>query len=277
MPSLLAPLLVSLVCTAAPDGGVLPVKRSHQVKWLPDTPGQAFRARVDVETFAVPEQQDHAVESLALTLPDGGTTPALERINDALYQPLHVDRGDARPSLAALAQGQAPLYADLESRLARQEFGGTQNVTVTLPFARGPFLLATVCVDFVGAYPSVNCDEFRWRVDTGATWSWEDAIARPKHAALQKLCRERLAAEAKAERARLQKEHREPWDAALEIRCEPADLRDMTPRSDGSLYFTVFRGPHASGNYQFGFQLTAKELKALADPQGPFGPAGRAR
>ena len=150
--------------------------------------------------------------------------------------------------------------------------GIEQNVTVALPLARGPFLQATVCLDLVGAYPSVNCDDFRFRVDTGATWSWEDAIARPKHAALQALCRERLAAEAKAERARLAKEHLEPWDRALEIHCEPADLRDLTPRPDGSLSFTVFRGPHASGNQEFGFQLSAKELKAWADPQGPFGP-----
>ncbi|MFO0598802.1 MAG: hypothetical protein U0228_26080 [Myxococcaceae bacterium] len=248
---MLAFLLLTL--SSVPDGGVV-VTRSHDVRWVAT---QQFRARVDVERLST-AQRTATVEVLSVTSADGGTTPALERINEAL----------------ASFSG-SDVLGDVESSLARGVSDGTQGITVSLPVVRGPFLWATICVDFVGPYPSLTCDDLRFRTDTGEKWSWEEAIARKRHAALRSECKTRLARAARAERARVSAEppDEEWWAGALAVRCEPDDLRDFALTPDGGLRFTVFRGPHVSGNFSFGFTLEARELPAWVDPRGPLAKA----
>lgn len=162
----------------------------------------------------------------------------------------------------------ASIHRDLERRLRAQDYQGLLNIEVSAPLARGPFLMLTVCMSGMGAYPSIDCKLHRYRVDNGQTWNWRSLVAPAKQKKFLTECSRRLASA--AEKAVLEKDPVEP-DFGDDQRCSDETLGDFTFDANGALVITTYRGPHASGNYTFGTTFSAVELRKWADPQGPLG------
>lgn len=272
--------LVSLLTATTPDAGLLPLTRTHAVKWLP-TPGQPVRARLDIETFTVGGEwpSEHVIEVLTLTLPDGGTTPGLDQLNAVLHQDYRDDYHEPVPSPASLQDGTAPYYAALASQYASGQFGGIQGIAVTVPFFEGVFLQARSCADSIGAYPSLNCGDLLLRTDTGATWTWLEAVPRAKQAAFLEACTKRLAPASLAARADYTKSwtpaQREANSELLEKnfpeRCDPRQLRRAAVQPNGDLVVDVGLSTHADPFAAWAFTLPRAFLSEWVDPQGPLG------
>lgn len=270
--------LVCLLSATTPDAGLLPVTRTHAVKWLPGDAGQPVRLRLDVETFTVGGERpsEHVIEVLTLTLPDGGTTPGLDQANVMLHSDYRDDHHDPVPSPASLQDGTAPFYGALTDQYARGQFS-ILGIAVTVPFFRGPFLQVHTCTDAMGAYPSLNCGDQLLRTDTGAPWTWLDGVPAAKREAFLVACSQLLAPAARKAKATYLDPSlgARPDDEFLEKnfpeRCEAHYLRDATVQPNGDLQLGMGGPTHANPWAAWAFTLPHGLLATWVDPQGPLG------
>ena len=112
-------------------------------------------------------------EQVTLNLPDGGTTPALESFTKTL-------------NLAAM-QGEALVVDEQVASAKSDPSQGLLSARVRVVINRAPFLVTSVCTDFQGPYPSTECQQQRFRVDTGASFTWFSAVPKNKQSALLSL------------------------------------------------------------------------------------------
>lgn len=271
--------LVSILAAAQPDGGVLPVTRTHQVRWVAN-PDPSVRLRVDVERFSLPDSglADRTIEVLTLTLPDGGTSPALEKANAVLHGDY---QGESRqvPSTASLKDGTAPFYLEVAQQHAERNGAGLLGIVVTVPFIKGRFLQVHTCTDANFAYPNVYCTDVRLRTDTGEKWSWLDGVLPTKQKAFLAACTAVLAPASRAAKAEyLKGPGGKPDEEFLEKnfpeRCEDRHLNSATPMPNGDLRLDLGAPTHADPMAAWGATLPAAMLSKWAAPQGPLG-AGR--
>lgn len=267
--------LILMLAAAPPDGGLWPARRAHEVKVQPFGAGDAVRVRVDTERLTVVREgrtEAHAFEVLTLSLPDGGSSPALDALNGTLRQDYRAESEEAAPAAKSLQDGTAAYYGEVAARLAQGQFGGDQNIAVSVQLNHGVWVQAAVCVDFIGAYPSFNCTAHQVRVDTGAAWTWLDAVPKAKQAAFLEACSRRLAPASRAQKAKSPPDPDGFTEGLFPERCTPQQLEHAAVTPQGDLVVDLgWALPHVAQALGWAFTLPRAELVRWVDPSGPLG------
>ncbi len=259
---MILPLLTSALLCATDAGVTVAPSWSRQSE--PVTPGSAVKVERQTLTLAITDPTLGALtrsfEQVTLNLPDGGTTPALESFTKTL-------------NLAAM-QGEALVVDEQVASAKSDPSQGQLSARVRVVTNRAPFLVTSVCTDFQGPYPSTECQQQRFRVDTGASFTWFSAVPKNKQSALLALCTRQLKESQKkfsAEQKAFIAEGDE-WGRQLAVsKCTEALINTASLNDRGDLVITIGAGlPHVVQAFAFDVTLPRADLQQLADPKGPL-------
>lgn len=260
---MLSSCVLVAIFSAAPDAGARSVARTVATETL-DAGADALALVVVTTERLRAGDVEIPLSRLEFTTRDGGTTAALSVAAKALNAELTPES-----------------RKEVEGHLLAGDFSGLQAIRFSTPLNRGPWLDVMRCIEWNGAYPSVECTHRRLRADTGAAWTWSQAIKKSEHARFLKACSKRLAEAS----ARQRKQATETSTEANEIfeqfrlgptKCTLAMLDDAERAPDSGLEFLIGRDlPHVALAFLWKLPLPPAFLAEFVDPAGPLGALAR--
>lgn len=258
MPLLTLPVLLALLSATA-DAGARAPSRTVSTETL-DAGTDALALVVITTERLRSGDVEVPLARLELTGRDGGAVVVLKDAVEALNSELTPEA-----------------QKEVEDHLRAGDFSGLQAIGFSTPLNHGPWLDVRRCIEWSGAYPSVECTHRRLRTDTGAAWAWSQAIKKGERNRFLAACSKRLAEASKAQRKQARETSAEASEAFEQFqlgptKCTLAMLDDAERAADGGLELIVGRGlPHVALGMLWTLPLPPAFLAPFLDPAGPLG------